>query len=76
MSNRQITIAVDAMGGENSPFKILKGSEMFSMYNKNVKLLFFGNTEKIKDIIKINELNLSNFEIIDCNFDLFIIFKI
>ena len=24
MSNRQITIAIDAMGGENSPYKILK----------------------------------------------------
>ena len=41
MSIRQITIAVDAMGGENSPFKTLKGSEIFSMYNKNVRLLFF-----------------------------------
>ena len=41
MSNRQITIAVDAMGGENSPFKILKGSEIFLMYNKNVNLLHY-----------------------------------
>ena len=66
MSNRQITIAVDAMGGENSPFKILKGSEIFLMYNKNVNLLFFGNSKKIEDIIKKNNLNLSNYEIIDC----------
>ena len=58
MSNRQITIAVDAMGGENSPFKILKGSEIFLMYNKNVNLLFFGNSKKIQDIIKKNNLNL------------------
>ena len=54
MSNRQITIAVDAMGGENSPFKILKGSEIFLKYNKNVNLLFFGNSKKIEDIIKKN----------------------
>jgi glycerol-3-phosphate acyltransferase PlsX len=66
MSNRQMHIALDAMGGDNSPFKILKGSEIFSMYHKNVKLLFFGNSEKIKDTIKINNLNLSNYEIIDC----------
>ena len=66
MSNRQITIAVDAMGGENSPFKILKGSEIFLMHNKNVNLLFFGNSKKIEDIIKKNNLNLSNYEIIDC----------
>ena len=63
MSNRQITIAVDAMGGENSPFKILKGSEIFLMHNKNVNLLFFGNSKKIEDIIKKNNLNLSNYEI-------------
>ena len=66
MSNRQITIAVDAMGGENSPFKILKGSEIFLKHNKNVNLLFFGNSKKIEDIIKKNNLNLSNYEIIDC----------
>ncbi len=66
MSNRQITIAVDAMGGENSPFKTLKGSEIFSLSNKNIKLLFFGNGKKIEDIIKINKLNLSNYEIVDC----------
>ena len=29
MSNRQVTIAVDAMGGENSPYKVLKGIEIF-----------------------------------------------
>ena len=66
MSNRQIHIAVDAMGGDNSPFKTLKGSEMFSIHNKNVKLLFFGNSEEIKEIIKVNKLNLSNYDIVDC----------
>ena len=45
MSTRQLTIAIDAMGGENSPFKTLKGSEIFSTNHKNVKLLFFGNKE-------------------------------
>ena len=64
--SEKIKIAVDAMGGENSPFKILKGSEIFLKYNKNVNLLFFGNSKKIEDIIKKNNLNLSNYEIIDC----------
>ena len=41
MSTRQLTIAIDAMGGENSPFKTLKGSEIFSINHKNVKLLFW-----------------------------------
>jgi glycerol-3-phosphate acyltransferase PlsX len=66
MSNRQLTIAIDAMGGENSPFKTLKGSEIFSIKNKNVKLLFFGNSEKIIDVIETNKLNLSNYDIVDC----------
>ena len=43
MSTRQLTIAIDAMGGENSPFKTLKGSEIFSTNHQNVKLLFFGS---------------------------------
>ena len=30
MSDRQITIAIDAMGGDNSPYKSLKGAEIFS----------------------------------------------
>ena len=66
MSSRQITIAVDAMGGENSPFKTLKGSEIFSKYNQNVKLVFFGNIKKIEDIMRINKIQLSNYEVIDC----------
>ena len=36
MSNRQITIAVDAMGGENSPLKCLKGIEIFSSKKPDV----------------------------------------
>ena len=37
MSKRQITIAVDAMGGENSPFKCLKGIEIFSTKKFNTQ---------------------------------------
>ena len=29
MSDRQISIAVDAMGGENSPYKVLKELKYF-----------------------------------------------
>jgi len=66
MSNRQLTIAIDAMGGENSPFKTLKGSEIFSIHNENVKLLFFGNHEKIIDVIEVNKLNIPNYDIVNC----------
>ena len=33
MSNRQVCIAIDAIGGENSPYKILKGTEIFHKTN-------------------------------------------
>jgi len=29
MSEGQVIIAIDAMGGENSPYKVLKGAEIF-----------------------------------------------
>ena len=29
MSEGQVIIAIDAMGGENSPYKVLKGVEIF-----------------------------------------------
>ena len=66
MSNRQITIAVDAMGGENSPFKCLKGIEIFSSKNPYVKLKIFGNESIIINTIRNNKLKINNFEIINC----------
>ena len=43
MSERQVSIAVDAIGGEQSPYKTLKGSEIFHENNPSTKLVFFGN---------------------------------
>ena len=42
----KITFAVDAMGGEDSPKKILDGIKLFSENNKDVYFKIFGN-EKI-----------------------------
>ena len=67
MSNRQITIAIDAMGGEGSPFKNLKGAELFSQKNKNVLLKIFGNENLIKKTIENNKINLNLYEIVDCD---------
>ena len=47
MNQVKITIAVDAMGGENSPTKVIKGCEIFLNNNKNVKLIIFGNKNLI-----------------------------
>ena len=65
MSNGQVVIAIDAMGGENSPYKVLKGVEIFLKKEKNTKIFFFGNERLIKKNIKENNLNLFNFEIIN-----------
>ena len=52
MSERQITIAIDAMGGENSPFKVLKGTQIFQKNEKKTKIVFFGDKELILNILK------------------------
>jgi glycerol-3-phosphate acyltransferase PlsX len=66
MSKRQITIAVDAMGGENSPFKCLKGIEIFSSNKPNVSFKIFGDEFLISKSIKDNNLQINNYEIISC----------
>ncbi len=67
MSDRQLTIAIDAMGGENTPYKTLKGSEIYSLKNKNTKLIFFGIKEKIIEVIDSNKLKIANYDIINCS---------
>ena len=52
MSDRQVVIAIDAMGGENSPYKVLKGVEIFLQKEKNTKIIFFGDEKLISQNIK------------------------
>ncbi|MDA9751231.1 phosphate acyltransferase, partial [bacterium] len=63
MSEGQVMIAIDAMGGENSPYKVLKGVEIFLQKEKNTKIIFFGNEVLINETIKKNNLNIFNFNI-------------
>ena len=67
MSARQITIAIDAMGGENSPFKNLKGAEIFSKNHNDVILKIYGDENLIKKTIKDNRLELINYELVNCS---------
>ena len=67
MSARQITIAIDAMGGEGSPYKCLKGAEIFSIKKPNVNFKIFGKKKLIENIFLQKEINLSNYEIINCD---------
>ena len=50
----KIKIAVDAMGGENSPKKIINGIINNQKQNKDVIYNIFGNKEKIEEIFPKN----------------------
>ncbi len=67
MSESQITIAVDAMGGEKSPYKIIHGSELFLKNYSDVKIVFFGDENKIIKEIKSRKFNKFNYEIVNTN---------
>ena len=57
-----IKIAVDAMGGDNSPKKIIDGINHHYKSNTNTFYKIFGDKEKIQNYI--NQLPTSSFEII------------
>ena len=60
---KNITIAVDAMGGDGSPKKIVDGIKHHSKNSKGIKYLIFGDKDKILNHIPKN-LNKSCFEIV------------
>ena len=59
-----ITIAVDAMGGDNSPQKIIDGIEQHYRNSKGIYYKIFGNKNLIEPIIKNKKIEKSVFEII------------
>ena len=61
--NKMIKIAVDAMGGDGSPNKIIDGIIHHSKNNKNSYYQIFGDQNKILDYIT-NKLPNSSFELI------------
>ena len=59
--NKKITIAIDAMGGENSPNKTIEGINIFLKNHKDAndfEINLFGDKKKIQD-------EINNFKIID-----------
>ena len=61
--NKKITIAIDAMGGENSPDKILKATDLFLKKNPSKDdfiLNLFGNEKIIKEKIENLKIPLEN----------------
>ena len=61
---KPIIIAVDAMGGDNAPQKVLDGIELHHNKTENVFYNIFGNKESINSILKHKKINTNNFEII------------
>ena len=61
----KVKIAVDAMGGENAPKKIIKGIEISLKKNSNNFFYLFGKKNLIEEEIKNNNLISNNVEIID-----------
>ena len=57
-----ITIAVDAMGGDGSPLKVIKGITDHYKKNKNIFYRIFGNKDEITKCLT-NDLNPECFEI-------------
>ena len=49
MNQPIISIAIDAMGGDDSPNKVIEGCKIFLKNNKNVKLIIFGNINLISN---------------------------
>ena len=65
MNQPIISIAIDAMGGDRAPNKVIEGCEIFLNNNKNVKLIIFGNKNLISNhfLEKYSEM----ISIIHCN---------
>ena len=64
--DKKVKIAIDLMGGENSPDKNLDGIELFIKRNKNLNDYFFylfGNEDLINE--KIKKKSIKNFKIFD-----------
>ncbi len=62
--NKPIVIAVDAMGGENSPRKIIDGIELYYKKNKNIFYKLFGDKNLINKALIDKKINNETYEII------------
>ena len=65
MTIDKTTIAVDLMGGDSSPYKTIKGAEIFSIQNDQVKLILLGEQKKIEEVFTSHNIKIHNYEIIN-----------
>ena len=59
-----IKIAVDAMGGDNSPKKIIEGIEFHHQKSRNIFYKIFGDGNLIDSLIKSKNIDKNLYEII------------
>ena len=50
--HKKVNIAIDAMGGDNSPSKIIEGINISLKSNKDNFFIIFGNEESLKREVK------------------------
>jgi glycerol-3-phosphate acyltransferase PlsX len=62
--NKPIVIAVDAMGGDNSPKKIIDGIELYNQRSKNIFYKLFGDKSLIEKLLKNKKIDNQIYEII------------
>ena len=62
-----ITIAVDAMGGDNAPQKIIDGIDVHAKKSKNVYYKLFGDKDIIDPIINKKSIDKNLFDVIHTN---------
>tara|TARA_B100000579_G_scaffold119990_1_gene96560 strand:+ start:112 stop:1119 length:1008 start_codon:yes stop_codon:yes gene_type:complete len=62
--NKPIVIAVDAMGGDNSPKKIIDGIELYQKKNNNIFYKLFGDENLINKHLQNKKINNNCYEII------------
>ena len=66
--NKKITIAIDAMGGDNAPSKNIEGLKIFLEKNRNKKdfsFLLFGKEKILKDLLIKHSVSEDKIEIIN-----------
>ena len=63
-SNKIIRIAVDAMGGDFTPENPVLGAAEAAAENSNIEVILVGPEERIKDVLKKKNLNISNLKIV------------
>ena len=62
--NNPIKIAIDAMGGDDSPRKVIEGISLHSRSSININYKIFGNKNQIDPLIKKYNLSSERFDLI------------